>query len=176
MTTRLGNRSGAPARLVTSDAHLRTVALAALAALLLWPALVRAQIPVGTRVGTAVATSGYEDGGRRDPFVSLITPKKPLLPATRVADRSGSGLSTVAIADVKVTGTTKVGKKYRAIIESTDRRSYTVSEGDRLLDGVVKSIDADGVVFTEQAADITGAPRAHEVRRSLRPNTAEGVR
>jgi hypothetical protein len=173
MTTRPGNDTAARLRRAMADARVRLAM--ALAAFALWPSLVQAQIPVGTRVGTAVATSGYEDGGRRDPFVSLITPKRPLLPATRVADRSGSGLSTVAIADVKVTGMTKIGRKYRAIIESTDRRSYTVGEGDRLLDGVVKSIDADGVVFTEQAADITGAQRAHDVRRTLRP-TAEGVR
>ncbi len=33
-----------------------------------------AAIPVGSKVGTS--PSGYEDGGRRDPFVSLVAAKR----------------------------------------------------------------------------------------------------
>ena len=135
------------------------------------PVVAQAQIPVGTRVGTSLS-SGYEDGGRRDPFVSLVAPKRPLLPASRIVDRSGSGLNTVALTDVKVTGIVKVGGEYRAIIESSDRRSYTVRVGDRLMDAMVKSVDVEGAVF----ADIAGpGTRAHDVRKTWRP-AAEVVR
>ena len=135
------------------------------------PVVAQAQIPVGTRVGTSLA-SGYEDGGRRDPFVSLVTPKRPLLPASRIVDRSGSGLNTIALTDVKVTGIVKVGGEYRAIIESSDRRSYTVRVGDRLMDAIVKSVDVEGAVFADTAGQGT---RAHDVRKTLRP-AAEVVR
>jgi Tfp pilus assembly protein PilP len=130
-----------------------------------------AQIPVGTRVTPELAPSGYEDGGRRDPFVSLVVAKKPT-PGQIQGARVPSGLPGIAIADVKLRGITKVGDKYMAMIEGPDKRSYTAHVQDRLLDGFVKSVDALGIVLVEQDS----AGRTHEVRKALRQAAEVAIR
>jgi hypothetical protein len=42
------------------------------------------------------------------------------------------------------------------------------------MDGMVKSIDTEGVVFVEQVTDAAGTIRSHEVRKTLR--VAEVIR
>ena len=74
----------------------------------------------------------------------------------------------LSVADVKVTGITKVGAKYLAAIEGPDRRSFNISLDDHLLDATVKSIDAEGVVFLETGADLGSGGKAREIRKALR--------
>jgi hypothetical protein len=142
------------------------------------PAPALAQIPIGTRVGTPAGTSaapdGYDPGGRRDPFVSLVQPKagvpaRPTGPA--------KSLITLSVADVKVTGISKgpSGQFHSAIIEGPNKLSFLVKPNDRLLDGVVRRIDALGVVFIEHQADASGAVQGREVRKLLHP-PAEVIR
>lgn len=120
------------------------------------------QIPIGTRVGEAPA--GYDSGGRRDPFASLIQPRRNLSPSTVLVPRS-AGLPSISVTDVRVSGILRLGTNYVAILEGPDKRSYNARPKDRLLDAVVKSVDATGVVFVEQS-DPTGPGR--EVRKPLR--------
>jgi len=134
----------------------------ALSVVVAMPATASAQIPVGTKVGTETVPSGYDDGGRRDPFVSLIVTKKTAnLPGPM---RFGTGVQNLAISDVTLRGVTKVGARFMALIEGADKKSYTVNAQDHLLDGFVKSVDAEGIVLVEQDA----AGRGHEVRKTLR--------
>jgi hypothetical protein len=143
----------------------RVLALAALGVLLSTPAA--AQIPIGSKVGEpAPATGRYESLGRRDPFVSLIAPRRS---ATSVAPRSGTGLISFAVSDVTVTGIVRVGTGdiRVAIIQNVDKQSYIAKVGNRLADGVVKSIDAAGVVFMEFGEP--GISKPKEVRKLLHP-------
>ena len=56
-------------------------------------------IPVGTRVGEM--PTGYDAGGRRDPFFSLIAPKRVAASSGGVNSlRPRSGLASIALADV----------------------------------------------------------------------------
>jgi hypothetical protein len=124
-------------------------------------------IPVGTRVGEI--PTGYNDGGRRDPFAALIRPKRtgPL-----AADgRPRTGLATLPLADVTVKGIVKVGSQMQAILEAPGKQSFMARVKDRIMDAWVHSIDATGVVFAEDVG--TGTPP--QVRKGLRP-TGEEVR
>jgi Tfp pilus assembly protein PilP len=139
------------------------------------PATAAAQIPVGTRVGsdTVPATaSTYDDGGRRDPFLTLIQPKRPNA-ATPATGKPAAGLVALGVADVTVTGIVKVGSGFIATLRSPDGKSFTAKMRDRLQDGEVKSIDAEGVVFVQQMADALGVVRPREVRKTLRQTGAE---
>jgi hypothetical protein len=135
------------------------------------PATALAQIPVGTRVGTPVVSSGYEDGGRPDPFTALVTPKRSVnvVPGTPTArtDRLG----TISVAEVRCTGVMRQGStKYAsAILEGPNHISYVVKPQDRLLDGVVKSIDALGVTLIEHTTDVSGAVEGKEIKKLLHP-------
>ena len=130
------------------------------------------QIKVGTKVGEPAPSAGtYESLGHRDPFVSLIQPRRGTTPSTpRIA---GTGLGSFAVADVLVRGIVKKGDIWMAILESSDRQQYIAKVKDRLSDAVVKSIDRDSVVFVE-AGDAASYGRSKEVRKMLR--TADEVK
>lgn len=134
------------------------------------PAL--AQIQVGTLVGVPV--SGYDSAGRRDPFVSLIAPKRPTAPPAGTDGRAAAGLKSIALADVTVTGIVRRGTAMMAILQGSDRQSFVARVQDRLLDAVVKTIDAKGVVFVE-AVDPGVGVRPQEIRKQLH-GAAEGNR
>jgi len=128
------------------------------------PAL--AQIPVGTRVGdTPVIPSGYDSGGRRDPFSSLIAPKRPL--PGQITGKLMTGLKSFALADVAVTGVVREGGKWTAILENADKQSYVARVKDALADATIKTIDSQGVVFVE-AFQPGSTARPQEVRKLLR--------
>jgi hypothetical protein len=151
------------------------VLLSALALSLAVPATAAAQIPVGSRVGSdtvPATTTSYDDGGRRDPFVILVTPKRTAT-GQPAGPRPGIGLSSIGVSDVVVTGIVKMGPAYMAILKSADGKSYMAKAQDRLQDGEVKSIDAEGVVFVQQMADAFGVVRPREVRKALRQTGAE---
>lgn len=147
----------------------------AVLALVAVPAVAYAQIQVGSRVGDAPTPSGYDDGGRRDPFVSLIVTKKPM-PGTQQGQlRPALGLASLSITDVTVTGVVRAGSKMTAILKGPDNMSYMARLSDRLADGTIKSIDTEGVVFMSEQTDATGAVKGHEVRKTLR-SAAEVIR
>ena len=129
------------------------------------PAL--AQIPVGTRVGDAPPTipSGYDSGGRRDPFTSLLAPKRPL--PGQLTGRLMTGLKSFALADVAVTGVVREGGKWTAILENADKQSYVARVKDALADATIKNIDSQGVVFVE-AFQPGSTARPQEIRKVLR--------
>ena len=141
---------------------------------LLWPAQALAQIPVGSKVGseTAPATaSGYDDGGRRDPFVVLVATKKAngqSVPGSRPV----TGLGGLAVEDALVTGIVKAGAAYVAILRAPDGKSFMARSQDHLQNGVVKTIDSEGVVFVQQTSDAMGVVRPREVRKGLRATGA----
>jgi len=70
---------------------------------------------------------------------------------------------------VAVTGIVRIGAADTrvAIIQNVDKQSYVAKVGSRLADGVVKSIDAAGVVFVESGEP--GVTRPREVRKLLHP-------
>jgi hypothetical protein len=154
---------------------VKTIICAAVIAAVAAPGL-RAQVAVGARVGSDVAASnisrtGYDDGGRRDPFVTLIVPKRAPGPAT--GGRPATGLGALSVNDVTVTGVVKAGAMFVAMLRSPDGKSFAAKRQDHLQDGVVKSIDADGVVFVQQMADALGVVRPREVRKPLRSSGAQ---
>ncbi|MCC7007569.1 MAG: hypothetical protein IT184_02020 [Acidobacteria bacterium] len=122
-----------------------------------------ASIPVGSRVGEVV--TGYDDGGRRDPFGSLVLSKRAATPAD---GRPRSGLAGLSLADVVVKGVVRNGTTMLAILESPGRQSFVTRVKDRLIDATVVSIDRDGVVFSDRSG---GTPT--EVRKPLRPQGEE---
>ena len=164
---------------MSASSTLKSISIAAVfAAALAWP--VSAQQPaqsqppvpaqkivVGAKVGEAPPTTGgYDSMGRRDPFVSLVAPRRGTTPS---APRTGTGLTSFFVADVTVTGVTVVeGTRMFAILQGPDKQSYVAKVKDRLADGMVKSIDRAGVVLVEFVEPGSfGKPR--EIRKLLHP-------
>ena len=117
-------------------------------------------VPIGSRVGEL--PTGYEDGGRRDPFSSLVLVRRPVAPAPQGLGRPRNGLAGVTVADVTVRGIVKSGKTMMAILETPNKQSYVARANDRLADAAVHSIDAEGVVFAD------GTSTTNRIRKVLR--------
>jgi len=112
----------------------------------------------------------YNPEGRRDPFVSLIgrgnDPKdKGVRPP---------GVPGLLINEVSVKGIVRNSAGFVALIQGPDNKTYVVKAGDRLMDGSVKSIVQDAVVFSQDVNDPLSLVKQKEIRKALR--TAEGGR
>lgn len=131
-------------------------------------------LKIGTRVGVP-EKSGYDDGGRRDPFASLIADRPAATTAaTELAEGRAKGLAGVAIVDVAVKGIITSGPKWIAIVAGPDGTQYLAHTNDRLHDGVIRRIDRDSVLFLARVPDGTGRIVSREVRKGFRPGVEEG--
>ncbi len=137
------------------------------------PQPVAPELKIGTRVGVP-DKSGYDDGGRRDPFVSLIREQVAVVSNTGQAVQArAKGLAGVAINDVAIKGIITSGQKWLAIIAGPDGKMYLAHTDDKLHDGTVRRIDRDSVVFLARVQDGTGKMISREVRKGIRPSTGD---
>ncbi len=106
----------------------------------------------------------YNPEGRRDPFISLTQRgADPRSTANRPP-----GLPGVLIGEVTVKGILKDPSGYIAMIEAPDKKTYIVRSGQKLMDGSIKSITADTVVFSQDVSDPLSLVKQREVRKGVR--------
>jgi len=149
---------------------MRTGALAlVLLSLAVLPAAAQTAPPT-TTVGNV---GGYETASRRDPFLTLVAPRRPVVGPARSAapTRPRTGLAALSLADVNVRGVLKAGDRIMAILEGPDKQSFNAEPDAKLADATVKSIDPLGVVFVVRP---DGANPV-EIRKALR-SAAEVIR
>jgi Tfp pilus assembly protein PilP len=112
----------------------------------------------------------FNPEGRRDPFVSLIgRGNDPKAVGVRPP-----GVPGLLINEVSVKGIVRNSAGFVALIQGPDNKTYVVKAGDRLMDGSVKSIVADAVVFSQDVNDPLSLVKQKEIRKALR--SAEGGR
>jgi Tfp pilus assembly protein PilP len=114
----------------------------------------------------------YNSQGRRDPFVSLQSPvTADRGPKTRKPGMEGFLIQEVALKGIVKTtgGGTGVAQKpgYIAIFLGADGKSYFVTTGQRLYDGVIVAIDPTSVTFRQEVTDPLSPVKTREVRKSL---------
>lgn len=108
----------------------------------------------------------YDPQGRRDPFVSLLRRGSD---SDRTKARSHAGtLSDLESSDVVLKGTMQSSTGYVALVEATDKKTYIVKTGDKLLDGTIRTITADTMVILQQVNDPLSLEKQREVRKMLR--------
>jgi Tfp pilus assembly protein PilP len=124
-----------------------------------------AATPAAPAAGVPAVAYSYNPEGRRDPFISLSgrgADGRP--PATRAA-----GLGGQLINEVSLKGIVKDSNGFYALVQGADAKTYTIRLGDRLMDGTVKAITADAVVFSQDVNDPLSLQKQREIRKSLRP-------
>jgi len=132
-------------------------------------------LKIGTRVGPP-QKSGYDDGGRRDPFVSLIVERAPAVATSGDSmEARAKGLAGIAVVDAAVKGIITSGNEWLAIIAGPNGAQYLAHTNDKLHDGSVRRIDRESVVFLARSSDVTGKVVSREVRKGIRA-TAGGPR
>lgn len=110
----------------------------------------------------------YDAQGRRDPFVSLLLRGGDARPAG--ASRP-PGLPGLLIAEISVKGVLKAKGDFVAILQASDSKTYIAHSGDKVMDGSVKSITQDAVVFSQDVSDPLSLVKQREVRKTIRPET-----
>lgn len=114
----------------------------------------------------------YTSGGRRDPFVSLQRPvAADRGPKTRKPGMEGFLIQEIAIKGIVKTKGGGVGEASRsgfiAMFLGADGKSYFVTTGQRLYDGVITAVDATSVTFRQEVTDPLSPVKTREVRKSL---------
>ena len=112
----------------------------------------------------------YNPEGRRDPFVSLIgSGIDPKFSGARP-----TGVPGLLINELAIKGIVKDRTGFAAMIQGPDNKTYVIKAGDRLMDGTVKSIVQDAVVFSQDVNDPLSLVKQKEIRKTLR--TTDGGR
>ena len=106
----------------------------------------------------------YDPAGRRDPFVSLVGRGS----APQVTGDRPAGLPGMLINEISLKGIMKERSGFIALVQGPDKKTYPVRQGQRLLDGTVKSITQDAVVFSQDVNDPLSLVKQKEVRKTLR--------
>ena len=138
------------------------------------PAGAEAAEPVRPPLDVEFETGGYSynSQGRRDPFVSLQRPvAADRGPKTRKPGMEGFLIQEIALKGIVKTagGGTGVAQKtgYLAMFLGADGKSYFVTTGQRLFDGVITGVDATSVTFRQEVTDPLSPVKTREVRKSL---------
>ena len=112
------------------------------------------------------AAYSYDPSGRRDPFVSLTARGTELPPA----GGRPAGAAGLLVNEITVKGVLKSAKGgFIALVQAPDARTYIVHPGDKVMDGTVKAITTDAVVFSQDVNDPLSLVKQREVRKSIRP-------
>jgi Tfp pilus assembly protein PilP len=146
---------------------MRRIPFAALL-LVLSTAELSAQAPAAPAAIPVVEPQGYTYNaeGRRDPFVSLT--RRGSDPAQSAASNRAAGLVGLGVGEVTLKGTVASREGFVAILLGMDSRTYIARAGDKLLDGAIKSIAADGMVVVQRVNDPLSPRKQREVRKPLR--------
>ena len=112
----------------------------------------------------------YDPAGRRDPFISLLGRGQEARPTTV----RPPGLSGLLIGEITVKGVLKDRSGFIAMLQGPDNKTYNVRVGDQLLDGTVKSINQEKVIFSQDVTDPLSLVKQREVPKSVRQAEGRG--
>jgi Tfp pilus assembly protein PilP len=126
------------------------------------PASAAAPAPDATPKPATPESYSYDPAGRRDPFMTLLgTGAGP-------TSRKGEGPSGIAVAEISVRGVLQSRSGLIAMVQGPDNKTYIVHQGDKLLDGSIKTITTQGLVIEQDVNDPLSVVKQREVRRLLR--------
>jgi Tfp pilus assembly protein PilP len=120
--------------------------------------------PAAAQPATPPETYAYDPAGRRDPFLNLLGTGLE----QRGTLRKGDGPASMTTADVSLHGILQSRGNFVAMIKGPDNRTYIVHKGDKLLDGTITTITAQGLVILQEVNDPLSLVKQREVRKLLR--------
>jgi Tfp pilus assembly protein PilP len=106
----------------------------------------------------------YRADGRRDPFQSLLNAGAD----THGNSKKGDGFSGMTLGEISVRGIMQSRGALVAMIQGPDAKTYIVHQGDKLLDGTIKTITPQGLIVIQEVNDPLSLVKQREVRKLLR--------
>jgi Tfp pilus assembly protein PilP len=82
--------------------------------------------------------------------------------------KKGEGTAGMTVAEISVRGVMQSRSGLIAMVQGPDNKTYIVHPGDKLLDGAIKSITAQGLVIEQAVNDPLSVVKQREVRKLLR--------
>ena len=151
-------REAEPVRRATT----RVLSLAAALAMRPGPAVGQSTAPGGNAIPPPDVRAADSEG-RRDPFVNPL--RSPGAPPETVRPR---GLAGIAVDELSLRGLVRIAGAHVAVLESGNGRSHLLRGGERLLDGSVRAVTAEGVTIVRHDAGDPPATGGRTVRLTLR--------
>ena len=74
----------------------------------------------------------------------------------------------MTLAEISVRGIMQSRGALVAMVQGPDNRTYIVHQGDKLLDGTVKSVNAEGIVIVQEVNDPLSLVKQREISKRLR--------
>ena len=106
----------------------------------------------------------YRADGRRDPFQSLLHAGAD----TNGTSSKGEGPAGMTLGEISVRGIMQSRGSLVAMVQGPDNKTYIVHQGDKLLDGTIKTITPQGLIVMQEVNDPLSLVRQREVRKLLR--------
>jgi Tfp pilus assembly protein PilP len=106
----------------------------------------------------------YRADGRRDPFLNLVGLGKDVAMISRKSD----GPTGLSLGEISVRGVMQSRGALVAMIQGPDNKTYIVHQGDKLLDGTIKTVTPQGLVVVQEVNDPLSLIKTREIRKLLR--------
>jgi Tfp pilus assembly protein PilP len=74
----------------------------------------------------------------------------------------------MSVAEISVRGVLQSRGALIAMIQGPDTKTYVVHQGDKFLDGTIKSITPQGLIVLQEVNDPLSLVKQREVRKMLR--------
>ena len=128
--------------------------------------------PAAPKVDLPAPPANYEYGvvGRRDPFVSLVNrgSESGATSPDGVPVKRAEGVPGMLTGELKVRGIVQTRGVWVAMVSGADNKVHTVRAGDKVADGVIRTITATTVVILQEVNDPLSLQKQREVRKFLR--------
>jgi Tfp pilus assembly protein PilP len=106
----------------------------------------------------------YEPAGRRDPFTNLLG----IGSGPRVTLTRGEGKAGLVVAELSVRGVMQNRGGFLAMVQGPDGKTFLLRAGDKLADGTVRAVNAEGIVVVQDVNDPLSLVKQREVSKKLR--------
>ncbi|MDP3718538.1 MAG: pilus assembly protein PilP [Acidobacteriota bacterium] len=110
----------------------------------------------------------YSPDGRRDPFVDLVNRGTDAVRGNNASAKRPDGVPGLETNAIVVRGIMLSRGAFLAMVAGPDGKVFTVRAGDKLFDGVIRSITAQAVVILQEVNDPLSLEKQREVRKFLR--------
>ena len=130
------------------------------------PAPAQAEAPVAPALVPEPGPENYTyaHDGRRDPFLNLLgTGGTP-----QTSGRRTDGAAGLTVAEITVRGVLVSGGALIAMIQAPDNRTYIVRQGDKFVDGTIRTVTSTGLVIDQEVNDPLSLVKQREIHKLLR--------
>ena len=117
-----------------------------------------------TPAPTAPDNYTYQPDGRRDPFLNLLgTGSEP-----QAVGRRNEGAAGLTVAEIAVSGVLESRGALLAMVQGPDKKTYIVHQGDKFVDGTIRSVTPQGLVILQEVNDPLSLVKQREIHKLLR--------